>query len=102
MESLIINSTRDHRLEVDFNFIDLEQKYVGGVLNHSHKIGENDLNLSLFEARIKIWHTDHVGSLDYQSSKNLSLSVQNARLLKCRFQSIKVTFHSEHALYSNY
>ena len=94
MESSIINSRRDHHLEVEFNFVNLEKKYVGGVLNYSHRIGENDINLSLFEPRIKIWHTDKYGSLNHQDrfSKDISLIIQNAKFLKCTFQFIKATF----------
>ena len=83
MESSIINSRRDHHLEVEFNFVKLEQKYVGGVLNYSHRIGENDVNLSLFEPRIKIWHTDRY---ERNSKDIVSLMIQNVRSLKCMFQ----------------
>ena len=88
MESSIINSRRDHHLEVEFNFVKLEQKYVGGVLNYSHRIGENDVNLSLFEPRIKIWHTDRY---ERYSKEIVSLMIQNVRFLKCMFQFVKVT-----------
>ena len=97
MESEITKSRTDRCVEVQFKFENLEEKYVGNVLNLTHMICESDATLSQFKPKLRIWHTDDyerfvaMADLDYHF-KPIVLSIENTRFLRCKFDCFSAMF----------
>ena len=87
ISSTIIRSRRNHFLQVEVDFDDLDNAYEDQQLNFSKDISEEDPFISRFSPRIFITHS----CANEESNDIFVLAFKNIRFLKCHFRK----FHLE-------
>ena len=87
----IIKSKRNHFLQVEVDFDDLDNVYEDQQLNVTKDISGNDSFISKFSPTIYITHSCGVEAADEETDEVFVLAFKNIRFLKCVFRK----FHME-------
>ena len=87
----IIKSKRNHFLQVEVDFDDLDNAYEDQQLNITKYISGDDSFISRFSPTIYISHSCAVEAADEESDDIFVLAFKNIRFLKCVFRK----FHME-------